>query len=118
MDAILSLLISSLVFLVSAALLDVYLFMEMRKVKTVVYVSIGCVGDFLTFIAKYKDLEKPEEELARLSKMTPSEIKIEIEKNGIISILEGIAKADLKNLKSAVPDAHKVLAPIEKRYQR
>ena len=116
MDIILELLIAGLVFLTFATILDIYQFMALRHIKGVTYVSIGSWGEVLVLLSKYSSIESPDQYIVKISKLTPEEICRIMEKNGIVGLLEGIAKTNLEMLKTNVPDARKILEPIEARY--
>ncbi len=116
MDIILALLIVCLVLLTPAIGLGIYQFTELRHIRGVTYVSIGSWGEVLVLLSKYSTLESPEQYLAKIAKLTPEETCRIMEKNGIIGLLEGIAKTNLEMLKTNVPDARKILEPIEARY--
>jgi hypothetical protein len=116
MELTLILLLACLCLLTPAIGLGIYQFTELRHIKGVTYVSIGSWGEVLILLSKYSTIESPEQHLAKLAKLSPEEVARVIEKNGIIGLLEGIAKTNLEMLKTNVPDARKILSPIEARY--
>lgn len=116
MNNILMLLITCLILLIPAIGLGIYQFMELRHVKGITYVSIESWGEVLILLSRYDSLENPEQYLAKLSKLSTEEVKIVIEKNGIVGLLKGIAQTNIEMLKLNVPDAKRLLEDIEARY--
>jgi len=117
MDIVFGLLVLCLISLSLAGGLLIYLLDEVRKLKGVTYVSIQGFGEFLTLIARYSTLENPVARLAKLAKLTPMEVEVEIKQHGIIRLMEGIAKTNIENIKCNVPDAKKIFDPIEKQFE-
>ena len=116
MEIILGLLIACLCLLTPAIGLGIYQFTELRHIKGVTYVSIGSWGEVLVLISKYDSIENLDQYLAKIAKLTPEETCRIMEKNGIIGLLKGIAQTNLEMLKTNVPDARKILEPIEAKY--
>lgn len=118
MDIILVLLIICLLFVTPAIAIGVYLVVNFLRIKKVTYVSTESWGEVLVYLSEYSNMEDPIEQLAKFSKLSQEEIRVEVERNGIIGILEGIAKTNIKIAKENVPDVKKLLEPIEAKYKR
>jgi len=103
MDAVLSLLIICIVLLIPAIALIGYLLKQFYFLRDRLYIHIETAAEFLSIIEHYEELERPEEQLARISKMTPEELQIELQKSGLIGVLKGTAKELLKNMRADLP---------------
>ena len=85
------------------------------KLKDVVLISIQDVGEIMSLLANYNNLENPEQHLARLAKMTTEEVRLEIGRGNIIGIVSIVAGNVLRNLKQSVPESDSVMKKIEAR---
>ena len=81
--------------------------------RNVVYLSIRDVSEILVLIADYDSVETPEFHLARMLEMSPEEVRIEIEKGKLMALISQAATNVLENLKESVPEAKRIIDPVE-----
>jgi hypothetical protein len=90
-----------------------WLAFSFRHLRGTVYVSLAEVGELLVLIARWYKLEDPEEKAARILKMDRETLKLEIERGNLMMLIARRAEAILATLKSAVPDAGRLIHDIE-----
>jgi hypothetical protein len=81
--------------------------------RDVVYVSIKDMGELLLLFALFDKVENKEEKLARVLKLSPDEVKREIECGRIKDLMSKKALEVLERLKNSVPEVKKIIEPIE-----
>lgn len=86
--------------------------------RDTVIVSIREMGELMVLLAEYDHLERPEEQVARILKMTQEEAKLEIERGRLMHLIGLKAAGILEGMKASIPDARKLIAPIESRMGR
>jgi hypothetical protein len=83
--------------------------------RDIVYVSIMEVGELIVLLALFDQVENKEEKLARMLKLSPEEVKHEIECGRIMGLIGQKARKVLKTLKDGVPEVESLVAPIEQK---
>lgn len=104
MTDVLYLLIACIMMLVPALGLLGYLLKQFYFLRDRLYVHVSTAREFLEIIENIEALERPEEQLARLSKLSPKEIQTEMEKSGLMGVLKGTAKELLRSMRADLPD--------------
>lgn len=101
------------VLLVGVGLISGWMAWSFYHLRRTVYVSIGEAGELLVLISKWYSLENPEQKAARILKMDPDTLKLEIERGNIMVLIARRAESILTGLKVSVPDAEKLIHQIE-----
>lgn len=99
--------------LFAAAGVSLWLFCQFRALKNTVYISIHEMGQLLVLLAKYDEIEKPEQKIARIMKMSAEEVAIELEQGRVLKLISMKAAEILAGMKMSLPDASKLIADIE-----
>jgi len=99
--------------LIVVGVVATWLAFSFRHLRGTVYVSLAEVGELLVLIARWYKLEDPEEKAARILKMDRETLKLEIERGNLMMLIARRAEAILATLKSAVPDASRLIHDIE-----
>lgn len=76
-------------------------------------VSMKDAWAMLVLLASYKTMEKPEEYIARLGRMSLEDAKTVVEKDRIIEFASEKAVSILANLRASVPGSQAVLDELE-----
>jgi hypothetical protein len=98
-----------------AAVISTWLAVQFRRLKSTVYYSIAEMGELMALLARYDEIENVEFQIARIMKMTPAEVKIEIEKGHIMKLVSIKATDIMATMKASVPEVAELLIPIESR---
>ncbi|HNR57125.1 MAG TPA: hypothetical protein PKJ51_01590 [Methanothrix sp.] len=96
-----------------AAVAFAVLAIKFKSLKHTVVISIFAMGELMVLLARWDDLEKPEEAVARIMAMEPDEVRLEIERGRLISLIGRKAAEILGAMKASVPDAAYLFEPIE-----
>jgi len=86
---------------------------KFKSLKHTVIISIFAMGELMVLLARWDELERPEEAVARIMAMEPEEVKLEIERGHLISLIGRKAGEILGAMKASVPDAAGLFEPIE-----
>jgi hypothetical protein len=96
-----------------AAIGFIILAQKFFRLRNVVYVSIKDMGELIVLLALYEKVENPEQKIARMLKMTPDEVKREIDQGRIMILIGRKANDVLENMKNSVPEVKHLLEPLE-----
>lgn len=88
------------------------------SLRDTVLFSISQMGELMVLLARYEQIEQPEAQLARILKMSPEEVKIEIERGRIMHLISIKATEILATMKAAVPSTRKWMIPIESKFDK
>jgi len=88
------------------------------SLRGTVIISVKEMAELLVLLSMYKRIEKPQDWLARMLKMDPKDVEIEIEKGRIIDLVSLKATKILERLKSSVPEARDIINPVEELVDR
>jgi hypothetical protein len=81
--------------------------------RDIVYISIKDMGELIVLLALFDKVENKDEKLARILKLSPEEVKREIESGRIMYLISKKATEVLDSLKNSVPEVKQLLMPIE-----
>lgn len=77
--------------------------------RGVVILTAEQVGELVVLLAYYDQIEKPEQHFARMLKMTEEEVRIELEKGKVMTLISLQAAAILGELSQRVPIVNDVM---------
>jgi hypothetical protein len=92
--------------------LYVYKFLTLRGV---VWLKTADMREVMAVFANMGKLENPEQHLARLARMSPCDVKLEIERGNMIGIVSTICGIVLKDLEKSAPESTGLTKKIEAR---
>jgi len=117
MEISLSYMVLSWLLLIAAGV-AFWLFCQFRGLKNTVYISIREMGQLLVLLAKYDEIEKPEQKIARIMNMTAEEVALELEQGRILKLISMKASEILAGMKISVPEANKLFTDIEEELEK
>jgi len=101
-----------------AAGVALWLFSQFRSLRNTVYISIREMGQLLVLLAKYDEIEKPEQKIARIMNMTAEEVALELEQGRILKLISMKASEILAGMKVSVPETNKLFNDIEEELEK
>lgn len=80
--------------------------------------SMKEVAELVVLLARYDKIENPAEQLARMLRMNPEDVRIEIERGRVMKLISIKAMQILTSMKCTVPGSEEILKPIEEKIGR
>lgn len=103
--------------LIIACIAFVLLASKFWSLRNTVIFSISEMGELMVLLACYDQIVKPEEQIARLLKMSPDDVRIEIERGRVMDLISRKAIEILATMKAAIPSTRKWMTPIEEKFR-
>ena len=75
------------------------------KLRDVVWLKTTDMREVMTVFANMANLENPEEHLARFARMSPCDVKFEIERGDMIGVVSTICGNVLRDLEKSAPES-------------